>query len=151
MRTVSRSIQRVPVMLESPQFPFCLGYLRVCQQKSAGQGRIKPAIGTPGNTCSTFSLPFFFFFRLVFLFSLALGLFFETIYILCARFGSAESFCFALDAQGRVVPILWLFLCGWQTGYSDRMQPARNIYWVVECVFYGEARRHQHAAHIKPK
>ena len=77
-------------------------------------------------SCSSFCLSAFL--PLVFVFNLAWGLFFEAICILCASFGSVESFCFALDAQDKVVPLLWLSLCGWQTGSSDGRQLAKNIY-----------------------
>lgn len=73
------------------------------------------------------------FFPLVFVFSLAFGLFFETICILGACFRSVESFCFASDAQDKVVPILWLFLCGWQTQPQWR-NAAREEYLLARAV-----------------
>ena len=109
-----------------PPVAFLYGIPVCVSEKVCRAELIKPALGIPRLSCSSFclsaSLP------LVFVFNLAWGLFFETICILCASFGSVESFCFALDAQDKVVPLLWLSLCGWQTGSSDGRQLAKNIY-----------------------
>lgn len=51
--TVSRSICTVPVILESPQFPFRMGSLSVCQQKSSLQDKTCPSHAW-AYTCSTF-------------------------------------------------------------------------------------------------
>lgn len=87
---------------------------------------IKPALGMPRLPCSSFCLSAFL--PLVFVFNLVWRLFFETICILRACFGSVESFCFALDAQDKVVSLLWLSLRGWQVGSSGGRQPAKDIY-----------------------
>lgn len=113
-------------MPSKPPVAFCMGYLQVSHAKFCPSGPDKTCSWYAWLTYSSFSLPSFFpwCFYSVWL----LVYFLETICILCAGFGSVESFCFNLNAQGKVVPMLWVFLYGWQTGYREGMQPARNIY-----------------------
>lgn len=60
-------------------------------EKVCGAELIKPALGMPRLPCSSFCLSAFL--PLVFVFNLVWRLVFETVCILRACFGSAESFC----------------------------------------------------------
>lgn len=91
--------------------PFHGGHLSVRPQRTGqGLGRLRSEAGADGQLCASA-----WRFSWLSLLNVTLGLFFESIRILCACLEVLNHF-FALDAQGTAVPVLWLFLCGRQTG-----------------------------------